>query len=87
VEVFAKFGGDWHMKEGNSYKQSLLYRYTSQPGPGAAREKFNELKFTLWTLFVQPNFFSSDLFRFWSLGYPGVWGSGWWGHAYVKNLP
>jgi len=25
--------------------------------------------------------------RFWSLGYPRVRGSGWWGHAYVRNPP
>jgi len=40
---------------------------TGQPGPGAAREKFN-------AFFVKQSFFSSDLLRFWSLGYPGVKG-------------
>jgi len=56
----------------------LLFR-TSQPGPGSARKKFNEF-------FVKQYFFCSDLLMFCSLGYPGVRGSGWWGHACVKNL-
>jgi len=37
----------------------------SRPGPGAAQKKFN-------AFFVKQSFFSSDLFMFWSLGYPGV---------------
>jgi len=35
---------------------------------------------------VAQNFLSRDPFGFWSLGYPGVWGLGWWGHSCVKNL-
>jgi len=46
VEVCAKFCGDWYgsmyVKEGHRYI-GLLYFYTSQPGPGSAREKFDEL--------------------------------------------
>jgi len=38
---------------------------TSQLEPGAAREIFI-------AFFVKQSFFSCDLFRFWSLGYPGV---------------
>jgi len=41
----------------------------------------------LMHFFVKQSFFPSDLFRFWSLGYPGVRGLGWRGHTCVKNLP
>jgi len=60
---------------------------TSQPGPGAAREKFGELTSPTWTFYVTQGFLSRDLLGFWSLGYPGAWGLGWRGHACVKNLP
>jgi len=36
--------------------------------------------------FEKQSFFSSDLFRFWSLEYPRVRGPGWLGHTCVKNL-
>jgi len=64
----------------------LFFRRTSQLGPGAARETLNELTSPIWTFFVKQSFSSSDLFRFWRLGYPEVWGSGWQGHACVMNL-
>jgi len=43
---------------------------TSQLGPGAAREKFNEIKSLIWTFHVTQSFFSSDLLMFevWSQG-------------------
>jgi len=53
---------------------------TSQPRPSTARERFN-------AFFVYQSFFTSDLFRFWSLGYPRVRGAGWWGQTCVKKLP
>jgi len=68
VEVCTKFGGDWSRGScviEDMYKQSLLYIQTSQPGPGAAWEKFN-------AFFVFLSFCSSDLFGFWSLRYPRV---------------
>jgi len=64
-----------------------IFIYTRQPGPGAAREKFDELTSPIWTFYVTQSFLSSDLFGFWSLECPGVQGLGWWGHACVKNLP
>jgi len=64
---------------------SLLF--ISQPGPGAAREKFDELMSPIWTFYVTQSFISCDPFGFWSLGSPGVKGLGWQGHACVKNLP
>jgi len=57
-----------------------FYLKHSQQGPGTAREKF-------YAFFVKQSFFSSDLFRFSSLGYPGVRGLGWHGHTCVLNLP
>jgi len=62
------------MKEEHRYKQSLLYIKTRQPGPAGAWEKFDELMSPIWTFFVKQSFFSSDLFRFWSLEYPGSGG-------------
>jgi len=62
------------------FLSSFLKYITSQPGPGTAREKFNEL--TLHKVF-------SLVTR---LGF-GVWGTlgsrgqGWRGHACVKSLP
>jgi len=67
-------------------KYFILY-LTSRPGPGAARKKFNEIKSSFWTFFGKQSFFSSDLFRFWSLGYFIVRGLSWRGHTCVKNLP
>jgi len=52
-----------------------IYYLTNQPGPGAAREKFDELTLLMWTFFVKQSFFSSDLVRFWR------------GHTCVKNPP
>jgi len=46
----------------------------------AVQQKFN-------AFFVKQTFFSSDLFKFWSLGYPGVRESGWQSHTCVKILP
>jgi len=60
---------------------------TSRPGPGAAREKFDKLMSPIWTFYITQSFLSCDPFGFWSLGYPGVQGSGLRGHACVKNLP
>jgi len=54
----------------------IVLSYTSQPGPGTAREKFDEIKSPFWTFFVKQSFFSRDLLRFLSLGYPKVRGSG-----------
>jgi len=47
---------------------------------GTVREKSN-------AFFVKQSFFSTDLFRLWSLEYPGVRGLGWSSHTNVKNLP
>jgi len=52
----------------------LFYINTSQPCPGAAREKFDELTSTTWTFYVTQSFLSRDPFGFWSLGYPGSGG-------------
>jgi len=62
---------------------------TSQPAPGAAREKFNEIKSPIWIFCVTQSFLSRDPFGFWSLGYPMIQGVGlgWRSHACVKNLP
>jgi len=60
---------------------------TSQPGPGAAREKFEELISPIWIFYVTQSFLSRNPLGFWSLGYPGVQGSSCWGHACVNNLP
>jgi len=38
----------------------------------ANREKFNKIMLPNWTVYVTQSFFSFDLFRLWSLGYPGV---------------
>jgi len=54
-----------------------VYIYISQPGPGSAREKFDELVSPIWTFYVTQSFLSRDPFGFWSP----------WGHACVKNLP
>jgi len=66
------------------YKVNALYLsiclFSNQPWPGAAREKID-------AFFVKQSFFYSDLFRFSSLRYSGVWGSGLRGHPCVKNLP
>jgi len=51
----------------------------SQPGPGAAREKLNEIKSPNFTFFVKQSFFSGNLFRFWKLGYLRVRGLAWVG--------
>jgi len=37
-----------HIRTG-SFLQQKIYIYTSQPGPGAAREKFDELTSLIWT--------------------------------------
>jgi len=58
---------------------TFILDITSPPGPIAAREK-------IITFFVYQSFFSSGLFMFWSLRYPGVRGSGWQGQTCVKNL-
>jgi len=52
-----------------------------------ALEKLNEIKSPIWTFFVKQSFFSRDLFRFWSLGYLGVWRLIWRDQTCVKNLP
>jgi len=60
-----------------------LYCYTSQPGPGAAPEKFNEIKSPIWTFILKSQVFSPVIclgFRAWDTP-----GSG--GHTCVKNLP
>jgi len=44
---------------------------TSQPGPGATREKFDELMSPIWAFYIIQSFLSHDPFGFWSLGYPG----------------
>jgi len=86
LEVCTKFGRDRSVdllvKEENSCigTNSLFHIKTSQPGPCAAREKFN-------AFFVKQSFFFNDMFRFWSLGYPRYRGLGWQGHTCVKNLP
>jgi len=64
-----------------------IYNQTSQPGPGDAWEKFNEIKLPIYTFYTTKSFLSRDQSEFWSLGYPGVQGLGWRGHACVKNLP
>jgi len=61
--------------------------FTSQPGPCAAQEKFDELISPIWTFYITQSFLSRDPFGFLSLGYPGVQGSSWQGHACVKKLP
>jgi len=61
---------------------SLFYTYTSQPGPGADQEKFNEIKSPIRRFYFTESFLSRD-----PLGYPGVQGSGLQGHACVMNLP
>jgi len=45
--------------------------YTSQPGPDAAREIFDELTSPSLTFYATQSFLSCDPFGFWSLGYPG----------------
>jgi len=52
---------------------------TCQPGPNAAREKFN-------AIFLHQSFFNIDLFRFWTLSNSRDRGSDWWGQTCVKNL-
>jgi len=37
--------------------------FTSQPGPGTAREKFDEIKSPIWTYFVKQSFFSFDRYK------------------------
>jgi len=63
VEVCTKFGGDWssclRAKEGPGRyvaANSLFYKYTSKPGPSAAREKFDELTSPIWTFFAKQSF-------------------------------
>jgi len=45
-------------------KKSLKILITSQPGPGSAREKFDELMSPIWTFYVAQNFLSHDPFGF-----------------------
>jgi len=59
------------------YISTIFFCQTSQPGPSAAREKFNGIKSPIWTFFVKQSFFSSNLFRCLSLGYHWVRGLGW----------
>jgi len=49
--------------------------------PALPRKNLMSLRNPSRTLFVKQSFFSSDLFRFWSLGYPRVQGSAWQGHC------
>jgi len=56
------------------YFENLIYYELANRGP------FN-------AFFVRQSFFSSDLFWFWRLGYPGVRRLGWRGHTCVENLP
>jgi len=65
------------VKEGHIGTNSLFYIYTIQTGPSAALEKFN-------SFFCKSKFFSSDVFRLWSWGTPGL---GLQGHMCAKNLP
>jgi len=46
-----------------------FFIFTSQPGPGAARDK-KILRVPIRTFYVTQSFFSRDLLRFWRLGYP-----------------
>jgi len=64
----------------NIFSKLYLLYYASQPGLGAARGK-------ILCIFCEAKFFSGDLFRFWSLGYPGVSWPGWRGYTCDKNLP
>jgi len=59
---------------------------TSQLGSVAARDKIF-WRVPIQTFYVTQTIFSSDQFRFWSLGYPGINGLGWRSHSCVKNLP
>jgi len=45
-----------------TYRIRRLYKYTSKLGPGAAREKFNELTSPIWTFYVTQSFLSRDPF-------------------------
>jgi len=67
------------------YRSTILLPFffhynTSDPGPGAAQEKFN-------AFFVKKKFFSCNLFRFGSLGYPGVRGRVGRVILMLKNFP
>jgi len=75
-----------HQSKNYFIQLTVLFTYIknySQPGPGAAKEKFNEVKSTNWTFYVTQSFLSRDPFGFWSLGSPGVQGYAWRGHAYL----
>jgi len=90
VEVCSKFGGDLSgsscVKEGLG-TNSLFYIYRlANRGARRCLEKFDELTSPIWTFFVKQSFFSSDLFRFWSLGYLGIRGANWQGRTCIKNL-
>jgi len=64
-----------------------IYGILANWGPALRPEEFNEMKLIIWTFYFTQSFFSRDLFRYWSLRYPGVRGLGWQGHTCVKNLP
>jgi len=72
-------GVDHTSESPESIPHNIIIIITTLPGPGTAWEKFN-------AFFVKQSFFSSDLLRFWSLGYPGVKGSDCRGQTCVKNL-
>jgi len=47
-------------------RHCLSLLFISQPGPGAGREKFNEIKSPIWTFYVTQSFLSSGLgFEVW----------------------
>jgi len=73
-EVLISFSVFWFIAS------SYTYLTTSQPGPGTAKNK-NILRVPIQTFYVIQSFFSHDLLRFWSLGYPGIRESGWKGHT------
>jgi len=80
------FLATWERWYQNDFINSLLYFILANWAPALPGKNLVSLRDSSGH-FCKARFFSSDLFRFWSLGYPGVWGSGWRGHKCVKNLP
>jgi len=54
---------------------TMLYFY--QPTGAQRCPGQNSIKIPIGTFYISHSFFSHDLLRFWSLGYPGVRGLGW----------
>jgi len=72
-----------------SISVEIFYCLLANRGPALPGTKFltKQYKGTNPNIYIAQSFFSCDLLRNWSLGYPGVRGSDWQGHACVKNLP